>query len=428
MKEKVSKVHKDPLRILSPELFDLIFQHLKPKDLMRKSFVSKLWHNEIGNSQSMKRINIFIYNNSQDDLNESFKILLRTQRNYRNVSVNLGTMLFDDSLERAVKVGHRNYKKVKYSDGKVCRSLWPIECIEKTVETLILSFIKCDIADTDFACVYKFSSLKHLTLFQNSHKINLLFKNCTKLLTFDYSERSELNECQFVENLLLNNSGLRTLNLQMLNGSRWLKDSIKLCQFRLKKLSFSSYKLNETMSISNRELLCEITKFQTKSIENLSLNQWCGCNVLEQIFQMQSLRNLTFNINYGNDNVSNLSLNVCPTVTRIDIDDMKENDSEILIKIIKSLPNLVVYKTCLMQNDDMIVLERYCKYLRELYVENFCVDFMPSINFFSNVLLFKSLDINNEIVMSILAKEDRVRSHFERLVLAAATWICCFMT
>lgn len=418
----------DPLSILSPELFDLIFQHLKPKELMRKSFVSKLWHEEIGNSLNMNRINIFIYKNSQEDLNESLEILLMSQRDYKNVALNLGTLLFDDTLERVAKVGQINYKKVKYSDGKICQSLWPIECIEKTVETLILSFIKCDFECDLDSVVYKFPNLRHLTLFQNSKGINLLFKNCAKLLSFDYSERKEFDESQFVENILLNNSSIRTLSLQIMNGSRSIKDIITKCKFRLKKLSFHSYGLNDLMSIDNRDLLCEILRLQIRNIEELSLNQWCGIDGLELIFQLKKLRNLTFNINYGHENLPNIPfLKVNSSVTRVDIDDLKENDSDILFKVIKSLPNLVIYKTCLMQNHDMIMLERHCKHLRELYVENFLVDFVPTVNFFSKVLLFKSLDINNEIVMTILAKEDCKRSHFERLVLAAATWICCFM-
>ena len=216
MKERIERKCADPLRILSPELYDLIFQHLKPKDLMRKSFVSKLWHEEIGNSQNMKRINIFIYKNAQDDLDESFETLLTSQRNYKNVSVNLGTLVFDESLERVAKVGQMRYKKVKYSDGKMCKSLWPIECIEKTVQTLILSFIRCDF-ECDMGIVFKFPQLRHLTLYKNAQNINLLFKKCTKLLTFDYSERKELNEWQLVKEILLNNSTMKTLSLQVMN-------------------------------------------------------------------------------------------------------------------------------------------------------------------------------------------------------------------
>lgn len=427
MKERIERNCIDPLKILSPELFDLIFQHLKPKDLMRKSFVSRLWHDEIGNSQNMKRINIFIYKNTQDDLDESFETLLTSQRNYKNVSVNLGTLVFDESLERVAKVGQTRYKKVKYSDGKMCESLWPIVCIEKTVQTLILSFIRCDF-ECDMRKVFKFPQLRHLTLYKNAQNINLLFKKCTNLLTFDYSERKELNEWQLVREILLNNSTMKTLSLQIMNGSAQIKNIVNLCKFRLRKLSFHSPKLNVSMTIDNRELLFDILQQQNKSLEELSINQWCGSNVLEIIFQMKKLINLTFNINYGTENLPNISLNVNTSIMRVDIDDMKDNDSFILFKIFKSLPNLIIYKTCLMQNHDMITLERHCKKLKELYVENFSVNFVPTINFFPNILLFKSLDINNEIVMSILAKEDCKRSHFERLVLAAATWICCFMT
>ncbi|KAL7025636.1 hypothetical protein ACKWTF_013569 [Chironomus riparius] len=426
MKERIERKCVDPMRILSPELYDLIFQHLKPKDLMRKSFVSKLWHEEIGNSQNMKRINIFIYKNTQDDLDESFETLLTSQRNYKNVSVNLGTLVFDESLERVAKVGQTSYKKVKYSDGKMCKSLWPMECIEKTVQTLILSFIRCDF-ECDKGIVFKFPQLRHLTLYKNAQNINLLFKKCTNLLTFDYSERKELNEWQLVREILLNNSTMKTLSLQIMNGSAQIKNIINLCKFRLRKLSFHSPKLNVPMTVDNRELLCDILQLQSKSLEELSINQWCGYNGLEIIFQMKKLINLTFDINYGTESLPTISLNVNTSITRVDIDDMKDNDSFILYKIFKSLPNLIIYKTCLMQNHDMIMLERHCKKLKELYVENFSVNFVPTINFFPNIMLFKSLDINNEIVMSILAKEDCKRSHFERLVLAAATWICCFM-
>ena len=426
MKERMERKCSDPLRILSPELFDLVFQHLRPKELMRKSYVSKIWHEEIGNSQSMKRINVFIYKNTQDDLDESFETLLRSQRNYKNVSVNLGTLVFDESLERVAKVGQTSYKKVKYSDGKMCQSLWPIECIEKTVQTLILSFIRCDF-DCDIGMNFKFPHLRQLTLYKNAQNVNLLFKKCTNLLAFDYSERKELNESQLVREILLNNSTIKTLNLQIMNGSAEIKNIINLCKFRLRKMSFHSFKLNAPMSIDNRELLCDILQLQSKYLEELSLNQWCGFNGLEMIFQMKKLRNLTLNIDYGSENLPNISLNTCTTITRVDIDDMKDNDSFILFKIFKSLPNLVIYKTCLMQNHDMIMLERHCKKLKELYVENFSVNFLPTLNFFPNILLFKSLDINNEIVMTVLAKEDCKRSHFERLVLAAATWICCFM-
>ncbi|KAG5670385.1 hypothetical protein PVAND_000654 [Polypedilum vanderplanki] len=117
----------DPIEYLSPELFDLIFQHLSPKELMNCSYVSRSWHEEIGNSQNMKRIKVFIYHHTQNELNESLSRLFLSERKYRNISVNLGTMMFDEKVEQIARESSVKYRNVKFSDAKLYNSLWPIE-------------------------------------------------------------------------------------------------------------------------------------------------------------------------------------------------------------------------------------------------------------------------------------------------------------
>lgn len=417
--EKIEGRRMDPLKLLCPELFDLIFQHLTPKELMQKSFVSKTWHGEIGNSQNMKRIKLFVYESAQDELNKSLMRLFSSKRGYRNVSVNLGTMAFDEKVEQFARKCNIKYRNVKYSDAKICDSLWPIECVAKTVESISLCNIVANF-ELKLTPDYDFPNLTDLTIYQNSNVVNECFKNCKNLKLLDYTEH-KLNDSKLIETLLINNSAIKSLSLRIFKCGSALQSIIPKCKFKLEKFSFNSYRLNDRMSNENRDLLCEILLSQKNWIQRLILDQWCGSNALQMVFNLEKLNNWSFNLNHIDENIPNLQINTNDSISRIDICDMNDANSMILFQILKSVPNLLTYKTSILQYDDMMILEKKCPYLRELYAENFAISALPpSPNSFSKLSIFKSIDVNFEVTLAILAKDEEKRSHFENLVLKNA--------
>jgi hypothetical protein len=407
----------DPIENLSPELFDLVFQHFTPKELMRTAFVSRAWHEEIGNSQNMKRIKVFIYHHTQEELNESLIRLFSSQRKYRNVSVNLGTMMFDEKVERCARESNVKYKHVKFSDAKLYDSLWPMEVIESTVRDLSLCNIHCSL-ECENVRKFKFPNLRHLTLYKNTDSVNSLFIACHNLATFSFTERSGACDSKLIESLLMNNRAMKALGLRVVKCSESLQRVIPKCKFRLEKFSFYSYKLNDPMSVENRNLLCDFLDSQRDCLQILNVDQWCGVNALRTIFNIETLENLSFNINHKGENVNFIQLHSNACITRIDISEMMDNDAYVLSQVLRAVPNVVIYKTCLMQYGDMMLIERHCPNLRQLYVEEFApIALPPYSDSFSKLTKFKSLDISSELVLLIIAKEEEKRGHFERLIL-----------
>lgn len=409
----------DPIENLSPELFDMIFQHLSPKDLMDSSLVSRTWHEEIGNSQNMRRIKVFIYQHTQEELNDSLARLFSSQRKYRNVSVNLGTMMFDEKVERIARESNVKYKIVKFSDAKLYDSLWPVEIIKNTVRELNLCNIHCNLECNSYAS-FEFPNLKHLTLYKNTDIIDKLFTECHDLVTLNYTEKSDVIDTKTIENLLLNNSKLKVLGLRIVSCSEALQKIVPQCKFRLEKFSFYAYNLNNRMPQASRVLLCEFLENQKDCLNCLNIDEWCGTNALKLIFNIETLNNLSININHKGETINYIQINSNPAVNRLDVAELPETDSIVLSQVLRAVPNLIIYKTCLMRYNDMMILERHCPSLGELYVEEFSIFSLPPHSF-PKLTKFKSLDINTEIVMLILAKDEVKRGHFERLILECYT-------
>lgn len=73
----------DPFKILHEDVYSMIFQHLRVRDIIKCSLVSKLWHDVIGNEhECMKKIWLRFYE-PLDDLQS----LMESSRKYENFKV-----------------------------------------------------------------------------------------------------------------------------------------------------------------------------------------------------------------------------------------------------------------------------------------------------------------------------------------------------
>jgi hypothetical protein len=282
-------------------------------------------------------------------------------------------------------------------------------CIKDHVKVLDITKMICETEEINSDLT--FINLEKLSLYCNYGNVNLIFKNCENLKFLSFTQRNNSDSNEVIKSLLKNNKNLETLRLN-LNDGESVKEVMKECKFKLKNLVFYC---NEEMSRGLKETLLEIVKTQSNSIKELSVNKWCGVDVLQNIFCIKNLRFISLNLDHAEENIFDICLTLNPSVTHINIDDVKV-DSVVLQKIIKSLPNLKFYKTTLMQYEDMIELEKNCKNLEELYVENFYVEKIPSFGFFKNLKAFKTMDIDDVLSKSLRAKNCKDRSHFENLI------------
>lgn len=396
----------DPLDVIFPELHEIIFQHFSVRELKNLTLVSKSWHNKIVNSKSSDRFVFSVYERNQEDLNQTLKILMGSEREYKNVSINLNNFAFNDSFEDCP---HLTFKTVRYSYGILPKSLSPLTCIEDCVKVIELTKMVCETEKINFDM--KFEKLEKLTLYCNYGSVNLIFKNCKNLKYLCFTQQNNSDSNELIKVLLKNNELLESLRLNLKDGES-VKEVMKDCKFQLKNVVF---RCDEGMLRGLRETLREIIVTQLNSIRELVINQWCGLDVLQAIFCIKRLRFTSLNLNHGDEYIFDFNLQLNGSLTHINIDDVKV-DSLLLQKVIKAVPNLRFYKTVLMHYDDMIEIEKNCKNLQELYAENFYVEKIPNFGFLKNLKAFKTMDIDDVLSKSLRAKSAKERSHFENLI------------
>lgn len=396
----------DPLNIIFPELHETIFQHFSVRELKNLTLVSRSWHDTIKNSKSLNRFVFSVYEKSQEQLDATLKVLLASKRRYKNVSINLNNFTFNDSFKNCPPL---TFKCVRYSYGILPKSLSPLTCIDDHVNVLEITKMICETEEINFNL--KFKNLEKLSLYCNYGNVNLIFKNCKNLKFLSFTQRNNSDSNEVIKILLKNNEKLQTLRLNLKDGET-TKEAMKNCKFKLKNLVFNC---DEEMSGGLKETLLEIIQTQLNSLTEVSVNRWCGVDVLQRIFCIKNLRFISLNLDHGRENIFDFFLDLNSSVTQVNIDDVKV-DSSIVQKIIKALPNLRFYKTVLMQFDDMIELEKNCKNLQELLVENFYVEKIPSPGFFRNLKTFKTMDIDDVLLKNLKSKDCKERSHFENLI------------
>lgn len=402
-RQQIKATSMDPFEYLFPEILESTFDYLSVKEIKSALLVSKLWHDILIEMKCMNRLKVFIYQQSQEDLDFAvFATTIASRRKYKNISINLNNFSFVN-LQTCSPL---NYKNVRYSDGVILKSLWPLKCIENSVVILSLSAMTCDVKIAENSL--KFPNLKKLTLYKNSDTMDACFKNCRALKNLCYVQKSGCLNDDLITALLLNNSLLDTLELNIKNG---LSATPKF------KFNLRSFKLNSIEEMTNnlKEMLLAMIKSQKDSLEILEISQWCGVEILREIFTAKNLNDLTININHGLEDVSNIFLHSNASISRLDILEIPA-DTDLVQQIIK-LPNLRVFKTCRITYGDMIALDRQCKHLRELHVEEFLVDFIPNQNLFSNLKVFQQLSVSDNLMIFLQSKRAEKLSNFEDLIL-----------
>jgi hypothetical protein len=415
------KISSDPLDRVCPELFDLIFQHLSVKELLDYSCVSRVWHEEIGTSRQIKNVKVYIFEQTRDELRDALDKLMKSERDYRDIAINLNLNQFDDDLKVGAK---KQFQNVHYTDGEINKSLWPIESIAMSVKTLALSHIKCD---TFFDVNLHFPHLRHLSLCGNSINVNILFKKCANLNSFDYCDK---NTCKtgsslFLYDIMKNNAKLKSVTLNIDNIDSDFIPLVNDFEFQLNEFSFRAKyeKRLRRMPPNNQLLLIEFLTHQQKHLKELQIDQWCGLNAFAKIFSMRQLEKLTCNLQHGNENFTNIIFSTNTTIQSLHISEMPTANSSILFrKTLQALPKLSKLKTSVIKTNDLLIIEVNCRQLKELYVEDFHVSILPHAECFSSLNTFKSMDVEVDLLKWIKSKDKKYRRHFEKLILSAANW------
>lgn len=387
----------DPVEeILLPEILDLIFEHLTTIELKNCLLVSKLWHEKLSKLKCMKKFTLYIYQEKAKELNEAIQTIFKTRRNYRKISIN-----FNNFEVKKIKIPKISWKCVDYSNGFMVESLWPINSIAECVRDLSLSLMSCENEIS-----FNFPNLTNLTLYKNSKNVDFCFKSCKSLKNLNYVAKDKC--CDFISELLINNLYLKSLCIQIdpENPQNFISS--------FSKIKFSIKNLN--LNCPNAEVTKFIIKATKNDIEVLELNMHSTTEIIAEILTATNLENLTLNLDFD-ENLENLNIPINPTIHRLDITEMRKN-SLLTTEILKSLPNLRVYKTSIMEFNDMMVLNQHCRHLEELYVESFLVNFLPiGVDLFENLVIFRYLDISEHLIKFLRVRSCERKKHFAKLIM-----------
>lgn len=388
--EKEQDFDCDPLRILHFDVYDLIFQHVSPQNLLKSSEVNPLWYLSIGNSQKcMKKIRIHLsYRNANCNLHSI------SERKYRNICADFSQYEQKDVL-RILSMPQQNWQSVEFYNGNF-ESANFIKNFSETVESLSLIRVnvKEKVAEEN---VSNFPRLKSLKMIESSSE---LIRNCSNLSSLEIRKSS--SDCKFLRSILMKNKKLKKLSIfdGSLHSSLFWQITFTLCELRIG----SSTQITE----EDQKIFNDFLTRQSPSLQIIALNSWFGLRVIKTCFvDMPRLTDFSFTQNDELIDWKNIELTTNSSITRLCV-------SKISDVFICATPNLKVFKTEKLEFDDLNCLVQRCNNLEELYVETFDVSELPKLNSFPKLKKFKSWDVDENLMNKL--KKNNSRNHFEELI------------
>lgn len=344
----------DPLQVLSSDLFELIFQHLRNEDVLESSLVSPSWSKHTENSQKcMEKLHLKIVipfddKKSDGERYQSISKDLKSGRKYQNIYLHN----IRDYLPQVLDILEgRNWKKVYISSRNLkskAEFYKIIEFICPKVENLSISFTWLQASAEDVA-VQKFA-FPCLRILDLSRCCGMLVEeisdDCVNLreLKLDFDKGTWKRQEENVWKILKNNRSLEKLVLMRCCPELIFKyEKIQQYQFRLRNFFLTTKKDTSTMLESN--CVHDFLESQAEHLESLRLEEWFGLHVFRMIFKMPRLRALIIDLYDAEDTIDweNLSLSTSFSIEKIHIDGYPEElRTELFASVFDAMPNLRV--------------------------------------------------------------------------------------
>lgn len=358
----------DPLQILSSDLFELIFQHLKNEDVLESSKVSPIWSKYTENSQKcMEKLHLkivipFDEKKSDFDRFQSISKDLKSGRKYQNIYLHN----IRDYLPQVLEILEgRNWKKVYISSRNLkskAEFYKIVEFISPKVENLSISFtwLQATAEDVDVR-KFNFPCLKFLDLSRCCGMlVEEISEDCVNLreLKLDFDKGTWKRQEENVWKILKNNKNLEKLVLMRCCPELIFQyEKIQQYQFRLKNFFLSTKKDSSTVLESN--CIHDFLESQADNLETLRLDEWFGLHVFRLIFKMPRLKVLIIDLYDAEDTIDweNLSLSTSFSIEKIHIDGYPEDiRTDLFASVFDAMPNLRVLVMDYLDNEVSIFI------------------------------------------------------------------------
>ncbi|KAG5677475.1 hypothetical protein PVAND_007233 [Polypedilum vanderplanki] len=355
------------------EIVEIIFQHLNGRDVLNLSEVNNSFNNFIA-----KCLNKIVFNVKKKASLESIQNVLKTStRHYRHVKISQYSNFISSKLITWPIIS-LTISDIDFSNFDDFLTLM---MHSKFVQEMRMSRIFIlSVEKTHKEYQISFEYLKILN-FHCCHSIiyEKILRNCSNLKKFSIKAGSEMpiSAENTIKNLLIKNSNLKFLEIHfnifgIIFGSDFLTNSLK---FKLKRFEASS-NLNQSFEML-RSNFCNFLLTQIDTLEEISIHNWMGLDVMKIIFLSPHLQKLTLKgfHNYECENIDweNLELQRNNSIEVLNFHDISEN-----FQIFRTVVNACSYlKKCSFYslNNEMInYLASNCSKLISIHVEKLFVN------------------------------------------------------
>jgi hypothetical protein len=335
----------DPTQNFPAEVIEMIFNHFRGKELLKRSTVSWFWNNYIGKSKKcMAKLELRIGSDTYNKFNEAAKKSLVISRSHQNIRISEATKLYNYILD--ILSSKKDWKSLTIIDTEFVSTssfMKFLKTIEETVETLKL--YRVTIKQHEETNIYfEFKKLKSLTISGCTDVIFVdVFYKCPALNILEiYNPPTTIKTPLNIVNMLKCHEGVKTFK----TDGKWfnfifalnVNDQVSELPFKLIELSISGCGiLIKTID----DIFLNFLKAQ-QFLETLYLGDCLGCDikVLKAALELRALKTLNLfflPIDIPFD-IINLPKN--ESIEHLDILTINIDNKDKMKFILKSVPNV----------------------------------------------------------------------------------------
>lgn len=396
----------DPIQKLPKNVTDKIFSYLSGPQLLQISIVSKKWYRYIGKSQEcMNKVKLYITEHKNGVSYGDILLLILNGRQYKHILINIeGKMLPYHKL----LIASFRWKSLAIQNHCFPSKMELINflgTIEPHVEELSLRTIKFgyklhEIGPPSFL----FPNLHKLTIFNcYSYLYGEIFKKlvtldelsiATESLPFYRSSETELIErVRYIQALLLNNAGIKFLELflhqmdfnLLFIDQRFLTrlgHKINLDAFFIGRFErMGGDKKDTEINIVQIHNLLSFLKTQEKSLTHFYMEKWLGNEIFEYIINDLNLQQLTIeNLDLSqtkDESIANLTLFSNETIERLSIWTRSMKQISLVSEILKVCRSLRAVELRTINQNILDTMVEFNTELELILVDNFTAYIPP---------------------------------------------------
>lgn len=395
---KMDLLIRDPLVYFSntPHIFDIMLCHLSVEDMLNLCSVNSYYYKSTTESSTfLKRVKLKVTKNL---LESNFDIIEKSERNYRNVELNLNNRFYQRIFGVLTK-----FRDIRFLELKNC--LLTTEEFKiileglQSLEELILDDLTFE--DINFDEIQNLSVLRKLK--------NLQVKAIPEIL---------------IHPLLVKCPRLRRLSVMQLSRKAPVDEALKLLSNDT-RFTLEQFEISDFGYYNFDQHKFGLLSFLNKSFNTLKILEfdvWIGLKALKLVFEMPNLEKLRlFELSHADREIDwkNVSLPRNSGIKYLILQDTSCN-MNISTTLFKAVPNVRAIETYALCYEDLQEISKNCSELVELNTYFLDINETHSTIFREN--LFKNLKrcnvaASDDLKQQILKRNDTELSHFEKLLL-----------